>query len=214
MRFWVQVEETYGQYGALVDSTITPLGSIPASYQRTRFYKSNYYGDSTLTDTIQTTSDYNRYSLFGATYGNLSGGSLDPDDWVALFTEISDEDFVPCDGSGTTISPTPLSGTKYFKLTSDWSRIFTYGNATYCFTVPAGTVFSHSTPSSSPFYGDPYEVYTEFDNDNDYWLSKTLYARFSISGNAGTFERVQNSSGSGNDGGSGTGSDSGSGSET
>lgn len=194
LRFWVQVEETYGQYGAFASHSITPLGSIPASYQRTRFYKSDFYGDSSLTDTIQTTTDYNRYSLFGVTYGSQYGGSLDPDAWVALETEMTDETFVQCNSGGATITPTSLtgSGTKYFKLTSDWTRTFTYAGVTYRFTAPAGAVFTHNTPYHSTFYGGPYEVYTAFDNDKDYDISKTLYARFELIMNSGeTFERVQ-----------------------
>lgn len=197
LRFWVQVEETYGQYGALTSHTITPLGSIPASYQRTREYKSDFYGDSTYTDTIQTTSDYNRHSLFGVTYGNLSGGSLDANDWVTLFTDMTDANFIQCDINGTTIQPKPIDDSlgeqSYFKLTSDWTRTFTYGNATYRFTASAGTVFNHATPYNSMFRGNPYEVHTVWDNDDDYWISKTLYAMFSIisSPSAGLFERVQ-----------------------
>lgn len=196
LQFWVLIEETYDRYGEFESSTITPLGSIPASYQRTCFYKSDFYGDSSLTDTIQTTTDYNRYSLFGVTYGSQNGGSLDPDAWVAFETEMTDETFVQCDINGTTIRPEPIDyrtvGQKYFKLTSDWTRIFTYGNTTYRFTVPAGVVFAHDTPYHSIFHYGPYEVYTAWDNDDDNWISKTLYARFVLMRNNGeTFERVQ-----------------------
>ena len=211
--FWVQIDTTYSTrsdgvdpWGRCTGYTITPLASIPARFQVIYYFPPSQWNPSgSSTGRTYNTDDWTRTSLLGVKLSpNLLGGSeghsFDPNDWVALFTNISDESLTPSTRSGTVINLigatlSDVAGESsydqdllgYMQLTSAWSRTFTYDGVSYVLTAPAGTVMGRG-----PFY--PKSTTTDDDDDCP---ARSWYASYSfMSSSSYTIERAPSGSGS------------------
>lgn len=212
-RMWVRIDVTCGdQYyqdyvrRVITSFTVTYMSQVPPKWRRSNTYSDGTYTTwpvSTWTDSSAGMPDWERTSFLAISLGELNGGpdgdSLDPDDWVALITDLSAAPISIVDFTGNTnnnpvgheINNIRNTGPEMRHLvwSNEWTLPFSYKSTAYQITFAQnGTALRDRFIPLSFTY-----------DANDEVTSASWYARYEFDDINFAFSRVQAQNGGGDD---------------